>query len=110
MSLGIGSGASGYVGKSSEISWLRRAQEQMALQPVDVGHNLIEPDENYPHGSYMNYHMDEANLLAVDEDTISPMEVPPLSIAKALAAAYFETVHLGPDFPGKTDDGCPWPT
>ena len=93
MSLGIGSGASGYIGKSSEISWLQRAQEQMAFQEVDIDRTPGEPDEHHPHGSYMDYHMDEANLLAVDEDTVNPMEVPPLPIAKALATAYFKTVH-----------------
>ncbi len=103
MSLGIGSGASGYIGKSSEISWLQRAQEQMALYQVDVDHTTVEPDENHPHGSYMDYHMDEANLLAVDEDTVNAMEVPPLPIAKALATAYFETVHNS--FPLVAKDG-----
>ncbi|KAF7511201.1 hypothetical protein GJ744_005098 [Endocarpon pusillum] len=93
VSLGIGSGASGYIGKSSEISWLQRAQEQMARQQVSVDHTSMEPDDNHPQGSYMDYHMDEANLLAVDEDTVNPMEVPPLPVAKALATAYFKTVH-----------------
>lgn len=82
VSLGIGSGASDYIGKSSEISWLQRAQEQIALQQVDVDHTLVELDENHPHGSYMDYHMDEANLLAVDEDTVNLMKIPPLLIAK----------------------------
>ena len=83
VSLGVGSGASGYVGESSEISWLQRAQQQMASQQ----------GEDHAHGSHLDYHMDEANLLAVDEDTVDPMEVPPPPIAKALAEAYFDTVH-----------------
>jgi hypothetical protein len=93
VSLGIGSGASGYVGKSSEISWLQRAQEQLSPQQDNVGHILQELDENHPHGSHLDYHMDEADLLAVDEDSVDPMEMPPLRIATALAEAYFETVH-----------------
>lgn len=85
VSLGIGSGASGYVGQSSEISWLQRAQEHMFGQQ--------ELGENNPDGSHLDYHMDEANLLAVDEDSVDPMEVPPLPIARILADSYFETVH-----------------
>lgn len=93
VSLGIGSGASGYIGKSSEISWLQRAQEHMSAQGADVDPLFNEVDENYPHGSHLDYHMDEADLLAVDEDCVNPMEVPPLPIARALAESYFETVH-----------------
>ena len=37
--------------------------------------------------------MDEANLLAVDEESVDPMEMPPLSVGTALAESYFETVH-----------------
>lgn len=92
VSLGIGSGASGYVGKSSEISWLQRAQEQMSPQQGDDD-VATESDENHPHGSKLDYHMDEANLLAVDEDSVNPMDMPPLPIAKILAHSYFETVH-----------------
>jgi hypothetical protein len=93
VSLGIGSGASGYIGKSSEISWLQRAQEQMSPPPEDADHVLSEVDENYPLGSHLDYHMDEANLLAVDEESVDPMEVPPLPIATVLVDSYFETVH-----------------
>jgi hypothetical protein len=93
VTLGIGSGASGYIGKSSEISWLQRAHEQLASQQAKVNDSLPDSDDDHPHVSYFDYHMDEANLLAVDEDTVNPMEVPPLPVAKALAEAYFETVH-----------------
>jgi hypothetical protein len=102
MTLGIGSGASGYIGKSSEISWLQRAQEQLASQQGKVNHSPTDLDDDHPHVSYFDYHMDEANLLAVDEDTVNPMEVPPLPVAKALAEAYFETVHNS--FPLVTKD------
>jgi hypothetical protein len=37
--------------------------------------------------------MDEANLLAVDEDSVNSMEIPPLPIAKVLAESYFDTIH-----------------
>lgn len=93
VSLGIGSGASGYIGKSSEISWLQRAQEQMSTQHGHADSMLPDLDENHPEGSHLDYHMDEANLLAVDEDSVDPMEVPPGPIARTLAESYFETVH-----------------
>jgi hypothetical protein len=93
VSLGIGSGASGYIGKSSEISWLQRAQEQLSPQHGHVDNMLPDLDENHPEGSYLDYHVDEANLLAVDEDSVDPMEVPPGPIARTLAESYFETVH-----------------
>jgi hypothetical protein len=92
-SLGIGSGASGYIGKSSEISWLQRALEHMSSQDGDFDHALTELKENHPQGSPLDYHMDEADLLAVDEESVDPMELPPLPIATVLAESYFETVH-----------------
>lgn len=92
VTLGRGSGASGYIGKSSEISWLQRAQEQLALQQGDDP-ILTELDEDYLHGSQLNYHMDEADLLSVDEDSVNPMEMPPLPMAMLLAESYFATVH-----------------
>jgi hypothetical protein len=93
VSLGIGNGASGYVGKSSEISWLQRAREQMSSQQDGEDQLHQSWGDNVPDGSELDYHMDEANLLAVDEDSVDPMEVPPLPIAKVLAESYFETVH-----------------
>jgi hypothetical protein len=93
VSLGIGNGASGYVGKSSEISWLQRAQEHMSSQQDDDDQIHQSLGDYHPDGSELDYHMDEANLLAVDEDRVNPMEVPPLPIAKVLAKSYFETVH-----------------
>lgn len=92
-SLGIGSGASGYIGKSSEICWLQCALEHMSLQAGDFDHVLSELKENHPQGSPLDYHMDEADLLAVDEESVDPMEVPPLPIATILAEAFFDTVH-----------------
>jgi hypothetical protein len=93
VSLGIGSGASGYVGKCSEISWIQRVQEHLSRQHESNAHIFSEVHEDYPHGSHLDYHMDEANLLAVDEESVDPMEVPPLPIALTLAESYFETVH-----------------
>ena len=92
-SLGIGGGASGYIGTSSEISWLQCALEHMTLQTGNFDHALSELEENHPHGSPLDYHMDEADLLAVDEERVDPMEVPPLPIATVLAEAFFDTVH-----------------
>ena len=93
VSLGMGSGASGYIGKSSEISWLQRALEHLSFQQGDFYHALSELEEDHPQGSPLDYHMDEANLLAVDEETVDPMEMPPMPVGMALAESYFETVH-----------------
>lgn len=93
VSLGFGSGASGYVGKSSEIAWLQRAHEKLAEQQSDADFIPTDLDSSHPEGSHWDYHVDEANLLAVDEDSVDPMELPPLPIATALAEAYFDTVH-----------------
>ena len=102
MTLGYGSGAAGYIGKSSEIAWLERAEEQMTSQQGDSDNIPTHLDakhlhgwdfENHLHRLNFDYHMDEANLLAVDEDTVDPMEMPPLPIATVLADSYFDTVH-----------------
>ena len=50
VSLGTGAGASGYIGKGSEISWLQRALEYLSLQQGDFDHALFELERDHPQG------------------------------------------------------------
>jgi hypothetical protein len=96
VSLGGGSGASGLIGKMSEISWLEVARENI----------LLWTDSNYCHSGHcdsvrvlhateMNYHLDEADLLAVNEDSMEEEQWPDL--AGTMAGAFFDTIY--PTFP-----------
>ncbi|KAI1607828.1 hypothetical protein EDD36DRAFT_118260 [Exophiala viscosa] len=93
--LGHGAGASGLIGKLSEISWLDRARQHILQgangnwqwpQSLDL-ERLAEMD--------MSYHLDEADILAVDEECVSEYQWP--SMAATMAGVFFDTLY--PTFP-----------
>ena len=97
VNLGSGAGAAGFVGKVSEVSWIQRCREilfrqnsgGMEISQRDLDLHLIRAQN-------LNYHMDDFELLAVDEEIMVPRDAfyrPPLKTAVALSEAYFDSLH-----------------
>lgn len=97
--------ATGYVGKSSDVSWLQRAKQQQtqsgdnakeaqrrrgksptrsAAQPT-----LPDIDPAYS-ASSVSYHLDEEVVIM---DDVDPYEIPPHEVALAFFQMYVDTVH-----------------
>ncbi|EXJ89948.1 hypothetical protein A1O3_03015 [Capronia epimyces CBS 606.96] len=90
-----GSGASGFVGKMSEMSWIRRGFECVR---AEEGH--IRPDVGFSEIIHhlttapdYSYFMDNTDVLAVDEDHVEQYEWPPGDSALILAEAYFHALQ-----------------
>ncbi|KAK6364508.1 hypothetical protein LTS17_012131 [Exophiala oligosperma] len=92
-----GSGASGFIGKMSEMSWVRRAFEVNSLQER---HNADLPeismgvvDHRLTTAKDFCFYMDDVDVLACDEDLVDPYEWPPGESALLLAEAYFHSMQ-----------------
>ena len=92
--LGSGAGAAGFVGKVSEVSWIQRCREILFRQNsggIEISQRDL--DLHLIRAQHLNYHMDDFELLSVDEESVVPLERPPLDTAVALSEAYFESLH-----------------
>ncbi|KIW75157.1 hypothetical protein Z517_11929 [Fonsecaea pedrosoi CBS 271.37] len=95
VSLDFGGGASGFVGKMSEISWIQRGFETVR------GHNLAnaglphaaEMDENLATTTDFIYFMDDINVLAVDEDYVDQYYWPATESLVILSEAFFHCMQ-----------------
>ena len=91
---GSRAGAAGFIGKMSEVSWIQRAREHLtrgfsgAVDILDGGF-----DDLAFSSEEMDYHMDDVELLAVDEDHVNELEWPDVETSKVLASAYFDNLH-----------------
>jgi hypothetical protein len=95
--LGSGAGAAGFIGKVSEVSWIQRCRDILFRQNSG-GIEIPQRDLNLHlvRAQNLNYHMDDFELLAVDEESMVPLEAfyrPPLKTAVALSEAYFDSLH-----------------
>lgn len=95
VNLAHGKGASGFIGKLSEISWLGRAREYILQNVTRIPEPRGSTNLEWLAAADLNYHVDEANLLAVDEDVVDEYQWP--SMAATMAGAYFDTLY--PTFP-----------
>lgn len=92
--LDLGAGAAGFIGKMSEISWVQRAQEYIFRHSTDrTNITQSEVDDHRIAANDLNYFIDDANLLLVNEDTINALDWPSPETALELSNAYFETLH-----------------
>lgn len=92
--LGSGAGAAGFVGKVSEVSWIQRCREILFRQNsggIEISQRDL--DLHLIRAQHLNYHMDDFELLSVDEESVVPLERPPLDTAVALSEAYFDSLH-----------------
>ncbi len=62
-----------------------------------------ELDEHDSSNQDLNYYIDDANLLLVDEDEVNPLDWPPPDVALRLSMAYFDTLHTCFPFIDKTN-------
>ncbi|EXJ94592.1 hypothetical protein A1O1_02988 [Capronia coronata CBS 617.96] len=90
-----GSGATGFVGKMSEMSWIRRA-----FECVRSGGDQTVPDIGVSEISHQlttvpdySYFMDNTDVLAIDEDHVEQYEWPPGDSAVVLVEAYFHAMQ-----------------
>lgn len=88
-----GEGATGFVGKMSEISWIQRAFEILR------GHaDQIRPDNDraeinpQPTMAFI-YFMDDTNLLSIDEDYVDAYQWPSPEMALILSEAFFHAMQ-----------------
>jgi hypothetical protein len=88
---GYGAGAAGFIGQMSEISWIGRAHR-----------NLIQNSpSDRPSGIAMaqySYFMDDEDVLAVDEDHVNALELPPEGLTSFLSETFFHCVQGAFDF------------
>ncbi|OQE42180.1 hypothetical protein PENCOP_c004G07920 [Penicillium coprophilum] len=89
--------ATGYMGKSSEVTWMGRVEEETELRSRDQSPKA-EPEEyttDKVAPSTVNYHIDDLGI-----DAPGPVQmywVPPQSVADHLFGTYLHAVH--PHFP-----------
>ncbi len=105
--------ATGFMGKSSELSWMQRLKKEAEHSPgvseeampmighMDFSINSSSLQENMHHPiNESTYHCDDLSMLLLDQ--VEPYETPPRHTADLLFNCYLDTVH--PAFPilGKT--------
>ncbi|KAE8377853.1 fungal-specific transcription factor domain-containing protein [Aspergillus bertholletiae] len=92
--------ATGFIGRSSEISWLRMLSKyvgsgcEVCHPTFDISSPALKSDCNGPIAS-SNYHLDDFDMPTVERLDIS--ELPSKDIATRLFNAYLNSVH--PSFP-----------
>lgn len=98
--LDFGRGASGFVGKMSEMSWIQRAWEHAHSPPHRVGSDVprAEIDRHLSAAQDFTYFLDDTNVLSVNEDHINERTWPPFDTALILAEAYFHAMQGAFDF------------
>ncbi|KIW69264.1 hypothetical protein, variant [Phialophora macrospora] len=95
VSLNNGGGASGFVGKMSEISWIQRAFETVrGSRDGNPGRfNAAEMDVNVATTTDLIYFMDDTNVLAVDEDFVDQYHWPSRESVLLLSEAFFHAMQ-----------------
>jgi hypothetical protein len=95
VSLDLGGGASGFIGKMSACSWVQRAFEQVR------GHQLDNPAEvqaaeivdSIATTTDFVYFMDDTNLLSIDEDLVDQYHWPSDAAVVILSEACFHAMQ-----------------
>ena len=90
-----GSGLSGYVGKLSEVSWIKRITDHLTdslpASNQEISWNLL--NDILDADVEFSFFTDEEYLLAVDEDYVEPLQLPHINTAVLLSEAYFHCVN-----------------
>lgn len=104
VNLELGKGASGFIGKMSEIMWIQRAREHLSNPPQESKYGIIPEVDHYRSTTQdCNYFMDDRNVLAVDEDYVNELDRPPPDTAVILSEAYFHALQGAFHFVGRDD-------
>jgi hypothetical protein len=90
-----GKGASGLIGKMSEMSWIQRMHGHIHGIPQEQTSEIARAEIDHRLSSIKDfvYFMDDTDLLAVDEDAVDECYLPPVHAATVLAGAYFHAVQ-----------------
>lgn len=93
--LGQGAGASGYIGKMSEMSWIQRAFETLRGQSDKLRPEaqIGDADHSFTTTTAFNYFLDDDDILAVDEDFVDQYHTPDPQSALILSEAYFHAMQ-----------------
>lgn len=94
--LDSGSGAAGFVGKMSDVSWIQRVRDYLEAEEVPargLDQTLALFDRHTQSAKEATYFMDEDNLLSIDEDLVNGQQWPPFQVSLILAEAYFHSVQ-----------------
>jgi hypothetical protein len=95
--LDSGSGASGFIGKMSEMSWFRRAlkivRQHHPRGPEYPGIAMGELNHSLTSAKDFSFYMDDVDVLAFDEDTIDPYEWPSGEDTYLLTEAFFHAMQ-----------------
>ncbi|KIW28114.1 hypothetical protein, variant [Cladophialophora immunda] len=95
VTLDLGGGASGFVGKMSEISWIQRGFETVRGHTAP-NHGLLhaaEMDEDPVTTTDFIYFMDDINVLSVDEDYVDQYHWPNDDSLVILSEAFFHCMQ-----------------
>lgn len=89
-----GNGVAGYLGKASEISWMRRAYKYLKQPSLRAHGPLLEEDDEAddPVTAAMAYYVDEAALLSINEDVVDFLAWPDFDVALILTEAAFDAM------------------
>jgi hypothetical protein len=100
--LDAGKGASGFVGKMSEMAWIQRTWEHLVDPPLKAN-DVPRPEIDRPLAALKDftYFMDDTNVLAIDEDHINEQLCPPKETAVILSEAYFHALQGAFHFVGR---------
>lgn len=87
--------ATGYMGKSSAVTWVQRAKKAATNDAEDKKH-VSRSTGTAANGPFMDstYHAEPSNSLTVEIDEVNPLEWPLPHIANALVDSYFEHIHI----------------
>jgi hypothetical protein len=104
VNLDLGKGASGFIGKMSEITWIQRAREHISNPPQGAEYAVLpKVGLSLSATQDCNYFMDDHNVLAVDEDYVNELDRPPLETAAILSESYFHALQGAFHFVGRDD-------
>lgn len=95
MDLDLGRGASGFVGKMSEMAWIQRAWEHSIQPSLNPTNDLprAEFDHQISAAKDFTYYLDDTNVLSIDEDHVDERSWPPFNTALILTEAYFHAMQ-----------------
>ncbi len=95
VTLDNGGGASGFVGKMSEISWIQRGFETVRGYQSNnpAGGLAAELDENLATTTDFIYFMDDTDVLAIDEDFVDQTHWPAKETMVLLSEAFFHAMQ-----------------
>ncbi|KAK5377738.1 hypothetical protein LTR20_002199 [Exophiala xenobiotica] len=94
-----GSGASGFIGKMSEMSWFRSALKILgqhhprATEYPDIAMSDSELTQSLTIAKDFSFYMDDVDVLAFDEDSVDPYEWPSGEDTYLLTEAFFHAMQ-----------------